>query len=459
MSAPEKTLDALSTEHLKPDLKGRSVRGGVLTLASQVSQFVLSTAFTVVLAHLLTPADFGLVAMVTAVTALGQAFADLGLSEATIQQPDLTHDQVSALFWINLAIGAGLNLITASLAPVLARFYHEPRLVAITLVLSTVFIIGGLRVQPDALLKRQMRFKALAIRDVAGNALGVLVSIIMAISGAGYCAIIALSWMMVRWRSSLPRRGVQVRSLLAFGSHVAASYLVDNFNRNASNIVIGWYWGAAPLGLFSRAYNLLMKPVSQLTAPAAGVAIPAFSRLHDDTERFAHYYVRTISLIMWVGAPLFGFLFVAARPVIALVLGRKWLEAAPVFQFLAISSLAQPVFQSGAWVLLSTGRSERLLKLSLMTSPVIVGSFVIGLPFGIKGVALSYSIAFVAALPWILRFVFRGTALTVARVGRAVICPVALCLSGVVFSEIALRLLDPSTMGGEFLVIGLGFAL
>jgi O-antigen/teichoic acid export membrane protein len=470
MSAPEKTLDALSTEHLKADLKGRSVRGGVLTLASQGSQFVLSTAFTVVLARLLTPADFGLVAMVTAITALGQAFADLGLSEATIQQPDLTHDQVSALFWINLAIGVGLNVITIGLAPVLARFYREPRLFAITLVLSVVFTIGGLRVQPDALLKRQMRFKALAIRDVVGNALGVLVSIIMAVSGAGYWAIVALplttnfaimalSWVMVRWRPSLPRRGVKVRSLLAFGGNVAASYLVDNFNRNASNIVIGWYWGAAPLGLFSRAYNLLTKPVSHLTVPAAGVAIPAFSRLHDDTERFAHYYVRTISLIMWVGAPLFGFLFVAARPVIILVLGRKWLDAAPVFEFLAISSLAQPIFQSGSWVLLSTGRSDRLLRLSLMTSPIIVGSFLVGLPFGIKGVALSYSIAFVVALPWILKFVFRGTSLTIGRVGRAVACPVVLCCAGVVFSEIILRVCQPSGLAAQFLLIGLGFAL
>jgi len=469
MRKQQVSVDVLSTEHLNADLKGRSVRGGMLTLGSQGSQFLLGMAFTVVLAHLLTPADFGLVAMVTAITGLGQAFADMGLSEATIQRPDLTHDQVSALFWINLAIGLGLSLVTVSLAPLLARFYREPRLVAITLVLSAVFAIGGLRVQPDALLKRQMRFKALAIRDVAGNALGVIVSIIMAWRGAGYWAIVAfplitnftvmaLSWIMVHWTPSLPRRGVEVRSLIVFGGNVAASYLIDNLNRNTSNIVIGWYWGAAPLGLFSRAYNLLMKPVSQLTGPAAGVAIPAFSKIYKDAERFAHYYLRTVSLIMWTGAPLFGFLFVAARPVVILVLGRKWLEAAPVFQILAISSLAQPIFQSAAWVLVSRGRSDRLLKLSLITSPVIVGSFIVGLPFGIRGVALCYSIALVSALPWILRFVFRDTALTLGRLARAVMYPVILCLAGVVSSELGLRLFQPGNLGQEFAVIALGFA-
>ena len=243
---------------------------------------------TIVLAHLLTPVDFGLVAMVTAITGVGQAFADLGLSEATIQHPEITHDQVSALFWINLAIGLGLMIFTAALAPILAWFYHDPRLIAITLVTSLVFLIGGLRVQPDALLKRQMRFKSAAIRDIVGCILGVLASIGMALAGAGYWAIVAYpivanlncmvgSWLMVNWRPSLPKRGVEIRSLVTFGGGVAAAYLIDSLKNNLSNIAIGWYWGAAPLGMFTRAYTLLMRPLNQLTGPAQGVVVPALA--------------------------------------------------------------------------------------------------------------------------------------------------------------------------------------
>ena len=237
MAAQPPLVDAFSTEHLRADLKGRSVRGGLLTLTSQGAQFLMQSISTVVLARLLVPADFGLVAMVTAVTGLGQAFADLGLSEATIQHPEISHEQVSTLFWINVAIGLTLMSITAALAPVLAWFYREPRLKDITLLLSLTFLVGGLRVQHDALLRRQMRFTSLAIRDVTSYVLAVPVAITLAWRGAGYWALVALpltlnstqmslSWLMAHWTPGLPRRDAKVRSLIAFGGNVAASYVV-----------------------------------------------------------------------------------------------------------------------------------------------------------------------------------------------------------------------------------------
>ena len=202
MPVRQQSLDGLNTDHLQADLRGRSVRGGAVNVTSQGAQFLIQSVATVVLARLLTPADFGLVAMVSTVTGLGQAFADLGLSEATIQRKEISHEQVSALFWINVAIGIGLTLITWSLAPVLARFYRDPRLLKITLVVSLTFLIGGLRVQADAILKRQMRFTALAIRDVASYALAVPVAIVMAWRGASYWALVALPLTLnfTRWR-------------------------------------------------------------------------------------------------------------------------------------------------------------------------------------------------------------------------------------------------------------------
>jgi PST family polysaccharide transporter len=263
---------------------------------------------------------------------------------------------------------------------------------------------------------------------------------------------------MVSWRPSLPRRDADVGSMVAFGGNVAASYLIFNLNRNVDNVLIGWYWGAAPLGLYSRAYNLLMLPVRQLSAPAASVAVPAFSKIQSDPERFARYYLRATSLIMWISAPLFGFLFVAAKPVIVLVLGAKWQDAAPVFQILAISALGQMLLETTVWLLISRGQSQRLLKLLLIISPIIVASFVIGLPFGIKGVALSSSLVLLAILPWALKFAFRGTDLNLRQVGRTLLFPISLCLAGVFVSILALHFIAPQRIVLQLVIVGLGFA-
>ena len=470
MATQQQLFDALSVEHLQSDLKGKSVRGGVASLGSQIAQFLLQSISTVVLARLLTPSDYGLVAMVAAVTAIAVGFADLGLTEATIQRKDITHNQVSTLFWINVGIGLLLTLLTAALAPVLAWFYKEPRLLDLTLVMSLTFLIGGLRGQHTALLKRQMRFSSLAFRDVIALAIAVPVAILMAWRGAGYWAIVALpltastvqlilSWTMVKWRPGLPHRDAHVRSMVSFGGKVAASYVIFNWLRNVDNVLVGWYWGAGPLGLYSRAYNLLMLPMNQLNAPIANVALPAFSRVQHDPELFARYYLRVANVIMWISAPVFGFLFVAANPIIVLTLGSKWREASPVFQFLAISAVGQVLLESTLWLFVSRGLSARLLKLLLIISPIIIGSFAIGLPFGIKKVALSYSLVLLAVLPWILKFTFRGTNLTLRRLGQVILRPLSLCLAGVLCAELAMRLILPQGIFSQLFVAVFGFAV
>ncbi len=470
MPSQQELSDALSTEHLQTDLKGRSVRGGVLSVVAQVAQVLLQSISTVVLARLLTPTDFGLVAMVTAVTAIAAGFADLGLTEATIQRKEISHNQVSTLFWINVAIGLLLTLLTSAMAPVLAAFYREPRLVGITLVVSLSFLIGGLRGQHNALLKRQMRFSSIAIRDVSSYIVGVSVAVTMAWLGAGYWSIVALpltlnltqmvlSWWMVKWKPGLPHSDPEVRSMIGFGGNIAVSYVIFNWISNADNILIGWYWGAGPLGLYSRAYNLLILAVNQITAPAVSVAIPAFSRIQGDAKLFARYYLRIINLIVWISASLFGFLFVAAEPVIVLVLGEKWRQASPVFRVLTISALGQLLLQSTLWLFVSRGQSARLLKLMLIISPITVGSYLIGLPFGIRWVALSLSLVLLAMLPWILKFSFRGTELTLERLGRALLYPVSVSLLGILSAEFILHLISPRRVLSQLVVAALSFAL
>jgi len=462
-------IDPLSTEHLHADLKGRSVRGGVFTVSSQGIQFVVQSVATVVLARLLTPADFGLVAMVTALTGLAQAFADVGLSEATIQRQDINHDQVSTLFWINVAVGFGLMLATIAAGPVLAWFYGQPRLTYVACLVSVTFLVGGLRVQPDAILKRQMKFRALAIRDIVASTLGVGVAVTTALLGGGYWALVALpltsnltqmtlSWVMVNWRPCLPRRGAKVGSLVAFGGNVAVSYFIYNANRSADGVLIGWYWGSGPLGLYSKAFNLLMLPLRPLSSPVASVVIPTFSRTQADPERFARYYLRAINLTTWVMAPVFGFLFVAAHPVIALVLGRQWGGAAPVFQILTMAALGQLLLDSTLWLFVSRGESARLLRLMLVISPVLIGSFAIGLRFGIKGVALSGSVTLLGILPWVLKYAFQGTLLNLRRLAAALVCPISPAVVGIFLAELGLWVVTPQRILAQLLVAVLGFA-
>jgi O-antigen/teichoic acid export membrane protein len=469
VAAPDQILNNFSTEHLQADLKGRSVRGGMLTLTSQGAQFALSSISTVVLAHLLTPADFGLVAMVTAITGLGQAFADLGLSEATIQHPEINHDQVSKLFWVNVGIGVGLTIITASLGPFLAWFYDDGRLKPITFVVSFTFLIGGLRVQHDALLQRNMRFLALAIRDVAAYVLAVPTAIFLAWRGAGYWAIVALpltlnsaqmtlSWVMARWIPGLPKRSAKVRQLITFGGSVAASYFTYAVTRSADSVLIGRYLGAGPLGLYSRAMNLLLLPVRQLGAPGRRVAVPAFSRLQDDPDRLARFYLGTANLIIWISAPIFGFLFVVATPVIVLTLGQQWREAGPVFQNLAVFALGQSLYESVVWLLVSRGQSKRLLKLVLIMCPITLCSYAIGLPSGIRGVALSGALGMLLTFPWVLNFSFRGTKLTMAGFGRVLVYPVLTCIIGIATGEFALHAVGRMPIVSQILIVGVAFA-
>ncbi len=314
-----------------------------------------------------------------------------------------------------------------------------------------------------------MRFLSLAIRDVTSSALAVPVAITMAWHGAGYWALVALpltlnltqmvmSWLMVRWVPGLPRRQAKIGSMIVFGSNVAASYLITNVNRSVDNVLIGWYWGAGSLGLYSRAYNLLMLPVRQLTIPASSVAVPTLSRIQDDPERFARYYLRAAKLIMWICTPILGFLFVAAQPVIVLMLGNKWREAAPVFQILVICGLGQLLLQSVVWLFVSRGQAQRLLKLLLIISPIIIGSFAIGLPFGIRGVALSGSLALLAILPWMLNSAFQDTNVTLRRLGQAILYPISLCLAGVFLAELARHVIAAQQTLSQLLVVALGFA-
>jgi len=364
---------------------------------------LITLTSNVVLARLLSPQDYGMISMVLAVTAFAGLFRDFGLSTASVQRTDLTHEQLSTLFWINVFMGCGLTALVAALSPLVAKFYREPALVDVTLALSGVFVLTALGAQHSATLQRTMQFGRRALANVVGALCTLVVSIVLAYMGHRYWSLacgtlvgaLASSLMLFAlspFRPGAPAFSSGISSLVKFGGRVTAFELVQYFHRNLDQILIGRAWGAASLGLYSRAYQLLMFPIYNLRAPIHAVAYPAMSRLKDDPIAFVSYYRRVTSVLAFVSMPLVAFLFVAVEPLVIVALGSKWLTVASIFQGLALAAFLQPVSNLRGLVSLSTGRTGIYLKLGIINALAAAVAFVIGVQWGPYGVAVSYSV-------------------------------------------------------------------
>lgn len=392
------------SEQQSTDLKKKSLRAGAVTLTSQGLMFFIQLGSTMILARILTPQDYGMMAMVVAVTGLAGMFSSLGLSTATIQRAEITHGQVSTLFWVNVSVGALIMLIVAALSPVAAWFYKTPDVAWVMLALSVNFFINGLAVQHQALLNRQMRFYALAKIQVFSTLVGIGVAIVAAKHGLGYWALVLNSvvlslstvigtWLAVRWIPGRPRRDKEVLSMVKFGTDIVGFNVINYFARNLDNILIGRFHGSGALGLYSKAYQLLMMPITNLRDPMTRVAMPALSRLQNDPEKYRNFYMKFISILAFVSMPLVVFLFVCSDQIIWLLLGPQWVGASVIFRILAIAAFIQPVSTTWGLILLSTGKSNRYFRWGVVNSIIISISFGCGLAWGVKGVASAYAIA------------------------------------------------------------------
>jgi len=394
--------DLFDTSNIRSDLKGRAVRGGLVTIAGQFVIKVIQLGSTAVLARLLTPQDYGLFAMIMVVTGFMWIFQDLGLSMATIHRERITHEQINALFWINLGLSLFVMIIVIALAPVLMWFYGEPELLWLVVALSVGFVFSGLAMQLMALLKRQMRFGTLAGLNITALGLSVAAGIGTAWMGAGVWALVYMEltkglfimlivWVLCPWRPSLPIRFQGVGSMLAFGGNLTGFNVVNYFARGLDKVLIGRYWGPGQLGLYSRAYQLMMLPIIQVSAPMATVAIPTLSRLQSDPERFRRYYLKAISFIAFITMPGVIFMVVMSEEIIRLVLGEQWIGASRIFAVLGISALIQPIYNTQGWLHVSIGRTDRAFRWGLVGSAAIIASFFVGVPFGALAVASCYT--------------------------------------------------------------------
>jgi len=390
------------TDHLRTNLGGRTARGGLVAISSQGLKFIITIAATSVMARLLTPADYGLIGMVAFVTGFVSMYKDLGLAAATIQKSEINSEQISTLFWVNLLLSLGITLFTAAISPLVAWFYGEPRLTLVTVVTAVGFIISGLAVQHEALLRRQMRYFALASIGLTSMIMGYVVGIILAWRGFSYWALVAsqlavattgtlLTVTLCRWMPGLPKRNTGVRSMLKFGSNLTGFTTINYFSRNLDNLLIGRVWGAQQLGLYTRAYQLMGLPIEQINEPISSVAVPSLSRLTDSPESYRKAYLRMLEKVALLTMPCVALMIATSDWIIHIVLGPQWTGATKIFVLLGITGLFQPIANTTGWLLISQGRTNHLLQWGFISGPLIMGSIVAGLPWGPLGVAASYA--------------------------------------------------------------------
>ncbi|MCR2815874.1 lipopolysaccharide biosynthesis protein [Microbacterium jiangjiandongii] len=395
---------------------GRSAAGGVrATMIGQAVSIATQLASVIILSRLLQPEEFGLLAMVMAIVAVGEVVREFGLANAAIRAPVLTEAQRSNLFWINTALGLACGAALLLSAPLIADFYEEPRLVAISQVLAVLFVLGGLTTQPKAHLARSLRFKALSVTDVLPSVIGLVVAIIGVGLGLGVWALVAqrvvnaalmliLAVAFDRWVPKLPSRRAGMGIFLRQGVQLLGSQVISWTSRNIDVVVLGYRFGAATTGQYSRAFELTINTMSQLNSPSTKVAVPVLARLQDDPERFNRYLLKGQRSLLFAIVPLLGVGGALAEPLVELVLGAQWLPSAIFVQILAIAAVARVAGYATWWLALAKGKTSATLWVSITNSVLLIASVLIGSMWGATGVAWGYTVG--SVLGWLAQLVW-----------------------------------------------------
>jgi len=389
-------------------LRRFTIRGATATLSTSGLGLAVQVVGTVTLARLLTPADFGVVTMVTTFSLLLANFGLNGFTEAVIQFEEIDHYTASNLFWLNSGAGLVLAIACAAAGSLLARFYRNPLVANVAVGLSPGIFIAAVSVIHLALLKRAMRFAATSTNDILGRVVYTAVPILLASKGWGYWALVAgivsqqLSvtigaWWLCRWVPSLPRRTGKTGVMVRFAAKVYARSGVRYSTENVDNLLVGWQFNAVALGFYKKAYDLFALSAGQITSPLHTVALAALSRLNQDPARFRRYVANSLGIITFLGMAAGANLTLVGKDVVRLVLGPQWSESGRIFQLFGPGIGVMLPYSSLGWIHLSIGKPGRLLRWSLVELALTLSLFLAVLPKGPAGIAAAWSISY-----WIL---------------------------------------------------------
>ena len=375
---------------------------------SQAGRILVQLGTVVVLSRLLAPSDFGLLAMATIVTNFANLFRDMGTSAALIQKEELSGELIDTVFWANVGFGFCLAVLVAGSAPLAAFVLHEPRLTGVLAALAVAFPAASAGAPHLALLEREGRFRALAILEIRSALFSAAVGLIAAFCGFGVYSLVlqavisavsstAQLWVASPWRPRLRWHQREFRSLWQFSRNLVGFNTVNYFVRNGDTILIGRFLGATELGWYSLAMRFLLFPVQNLAWLLNRALLPVYSRQQSDPARLAANYMRTLTMIAAVSAPLMFGLIAVRTPFVNVILGKKWIPVADLLFWLGPTGFLQSLGATTGSVLVSRGRTDTLQKIGLLNAAVIGAGFLIGVHFGVLGVAKAYFIATIFA--------------------------------------------------------------
>jgi PST family polysaccharide transporter len=387
------------------DVRRLAVRGAGATVLSGGLGLAIQIASTTVLARLLTPRDFGVVAMVTTFSLLLMNFGLNGFTEAIVQRESIDRALASNLFWINTGCSLLLSLGFAASGKLLAMLYHDDQVIFVTRAVATTIFLTGLAVLPLALLKRAMRFPSVSANDLAARTLAVVTSIVLGWAGWGYWALVAGvvasaastcigAWILCFWIPDLPSRNAGTRPTVAFAMHTYGRFTTGYFSNNLDNFLVGWRLGSAPLGFYKKAYDLFVLPSSQLSLALTTVAIAALSRFQKDVGQYRRYLLSALGLMAFIGMALSADLTLVGKDLIYILLGPKWNESGRIFTLFAPGIGAMLLYCTHIWIHLSIGRADRWFRWGLVDMLVTALLLVIGLHWRAEGIAAAWVVSY-----------------------------------------------------------------
>ena len=378
-------------------LKKKTVKGVAWTSLEQVANLGFGFIIGVILARILSPSDYGLIAIIAVFNAIAYAFLDSGFGNALIRKPDLTENDNSTAFIFNITAGIVLYGVIWIIAPLVASFYDKPILTSLLRAEGVLLIISSFKIVQNTQLSRSLNFKAKTIINVTANVLSGIIGIICAYKGLGVWALVimhlssgaislVLLWIISPWRPHGKWQNASLRYLWGYGSKLLASGLLDTVYKNIYPIIIGKFFSAADLGQYTRAKGYANLPSVGLTNVLQKVTFPVLSQIQENNDRLASSYRRMLRFTAFVVFPIMIGMTALARPLVITLVTDKWAQCIPYLQIICFASMWYPVHAINLNLLQVKGRSDLFLRLEIIKKAIITITIFASVPFGIIGI-------------------------------------------------------------------------
>lgn len=436
-------------------LERQTSSGVAWSLAGRAGQQTGSFLISVVLARLLPPDAFGLIAMVAVFSQFAVTLVDSGLGDALIQKNDLNDKHIQSALALNLSIGAALFAIFWSSSHQLAQFYNTPVLESIAKLLAWNFLLGAPSVVPLALIRKRMRFKELAFIEFIVPLVGGIAAVVLALAGAGIWSLAVSSvvatglrtvalWAACPYKPRVAVDFTALKELIRFGSGLLGFNVINYWARNLDNLLIGRILGSFSLGLYARAYFLMLLPITQITSVVSIAMLPALATVGRDTIRFKRIYLRTMGVMALAAFPLVMGLFTVADSLIPFLYGNQWNGTTPIVRILCVAGLLQVLCNPVGWIYTIQERTDLMWWWGVVGAGTIVIGIAIGAAIGtLESISISYVIVVILQFYSCLAIPGRLIGMTVSDVLRKVsgVFGCAFTMAGLVYL-IGLRLHD-----------------